>query len=66
MCAFGTLSGITGEEKLQSSRSHNENRKAGRPRCRWLTPVILAVWEVEIRKTEVQSQLEQIVCETLS
>jgi hypothetical protein len=29
--------------------------------CRWLTPVILATQEAEIRRTEVQSQTEQIV-----
>jgi hypothetical protein len=32
----------------------------------WLTPVILANQGAEIRRTEVQSQCKQIVCETLS
>jgi hypothetical protein len=32
--------------------------------CRCLTPVILATWEAEIRRTVVQDQLEQIVHET--
>jgi hypothetical protein len=32
----------------------------------WLTPVILATQETEIRSINVQSQLEQIVHETLS
>jgi hypothetical protein len=32
----------------------------------WFTPVILATQEVEIRKIAVQSQLGQIVPETLS
>jgi hypothetical protein len=30
-------------------------------RCWWLTPVILATWEAEVRRIEVQSQPEQIV-----
>jgi hypothetical protein len=32
----------------------------------WLTSVILATQEAEIRRIEVQSQPRQIVCETLS
>jgi hypothetical protein len=32
----------------------------------WLTPVILAIQEAEIRRIMVQSQPGQIVCETLS
>jgi hypothetical protein len=34
--------------------------------CQWLTPVILAIQEPEIRRIEVQSQPWQIVLETLS
>jgi hypothetical protein len=34
-------------------------------RHQWLTPVILATQEAEIRRIELQSQLGQIVCETL-
>jgi hypothetical protein len=33
---------------------------------RWLTPVILAAQEADIRRIIVQSQPGQIVCETLS
>jgi hypothetical protein len=32
----------------------------------WLTPVILATQEAEVRRIEVRSQPRQIVCETLS
>jgi hypothetical protein len=34
--------------------------------CLWLTPVNLATQEAEIRRIQVQSQLRQIVPETLS
>jgi hypothetical protein len=34
--------------------------------CQWLTPVILATQEAEIRRIVVQSQPSQIVLETLS
>jgi hypothetical protein len=34
--------------------------------CRWLTPVILATQEAEIRRIILRSQPEQIVCKTLS
>jgi hypothetical protein len=35
-------------------------------RRRWLTPVILATQEAEVRKIPVGSQLQQKVCKTLS
>jgi hypothetical protein len=34
--------------------------------CWWLTLQILAIWKVEIRKTEVQGQPEQIFLQTPS
>jgi hypothetical protein len=35
-------------------------------RCRWLTSVILATQEAEIRRIKVQSQPREIVCKILS
>jgi hypothetical protein len=35
-------------------------------RCQWLTPVILATQEAELRRIMFQSQPRQIACETLS
>jgi hypothetical protein len=35
-------------------------------RHQWLTPIILATQEAEIRRIIVQSQPGQVVCETLS
>jgi hypothetical protein len=35
-------------------------------RRQWLTPVILATQEAEIRRISVRSQPRQIVCESLS
>jgi hypothetical protein len=34
--------------------------------CQWLTPIILATLEAEIRRIEAQDQPGQIVHETLS
>jgi hypothetical protein len=49
------MPGKTHTTKSQSSAGH-----------RWLTPIILATREAEIRRTTVQSQPGQIVHETLS
>jgi hypothetical protein len=46
------------EECLNVTVAYIKNNTAG---CQWLTPVILAIQEVEIRKTAVQSQPRQIV-----
>jgi hypothetical protein len=41
-------------------------KTSNQARCQWLTPVILAMQEAEIRRIMVQSQPRQIVHETLS
>jgi hypothetical protein len=41
----------------------NRISKAG---CQWLTPVILAIQDAEIRRITVRSQPEQIAHKTLS
>jgi hypothetical protein len=33
-------------------------KKKGSAKCRWLTPIILAIQEAEIRRIAVQSQLQ--------
>jgi hypothetical protein len=52
-------------------RQHNEThqtlfKKEGRAGHQWLTPIILAIQEAEIRRITVQSQPRQIVLKTLS
>jgi hypothetical protein len=59
------------KEKKKDAKHVKKKKNTGVPsshvaRCRWLTPVILATQEAEIRRIVVQSQLQQIVCETLS
>jgi hypothetical protein len=49
--------------KSPSLRIFKESCLAG---CWWLTPVILATQETEIRRIAIQSQSRQIVQETLS
>jgi hypothetical protein len=41
-------------------------KKGKKPGAWWLTPVILATQEAEIRRTEVRSPSKEIVQETLS
>jgi hypothetical protein len=47
-------------------RYHHQKKKKKKARRRWLSPVILATQEAEIRRIPVQSQSRQTVCETLS
>jgi hypothetical protein len=47
----------------------SDTGKARKQQCSWhqgLRPVILATQEADIRRIEVQSQAEEIVCKTLS
>jgi hypothetical protein len=44
----------------------NHNRKEFSVRYWWLTPVILATWNAEIRRIKVQVQPREIVGKTLS
>jgi hypothetical protein len=46
--------------------THNRQDLDKMARCPWLTPVILATWEAEIRRIEIQSQPGQIVHKILS
>jgi hypothetical protein len=51
---------------MKSFVKHNRNcSEKNVARCRWLTPVILATQEAEIRGISVQSQSRQIVHGTL-
>jgi hypothetical protein len=51
------------EFKLQSLKKRKKKTFAG---CQWLTPLILATQEAEIRRITIQSQPRQIVHKTLS
>jgi hypothetical protein len=42
----------------------NKLQRISSARCQWLTPVILATWEAEIRRITVQSHSKQIVHKT--
>jgi hypothetical protein len=54
------ISSVTIETETDTSHFSIKNTSAG---CQWLTPVILAIWEAEIRRIAVQSQPGQIVHE---
>jgi hypothetical protein len=61
--SMGSLSGYALENSLITDLIVKLKIHTG---CQWLTPVILATQEAEIRRINVQSQLRQIVLETLS
>jgi hypothetical protein len=46
--------------------NQNDIKKDHGPECQWLTPIILATQEAEMRRIEARSQPGQIVLETLS
>jgi hypothetical protein len=54
--------GLVGNIKM----GKKEKKKKTRAGCQWLTSIILATWETEIRKIEVRGQAGQIVFETFS
>jgi hypothetical protein len=54
---------LESSQLLKSSLKSRNLKTAGH---RWLTPIILATQEAEIKRITVQSQPGQIVCETLS
>jgi hypothetical protein len=60
---LGTLKFAASSLTISSFSLHKDLSHAG---CQWLTSVILAIQEAEIRRIGVQSQPGQIVFETLS
>jgi hypothetical protein len=52
--------------RLRTSSETFEYKNPKEARCCWLTPVILATQEAEIRRIVIQSQSRQIVHKTLS
>jgi hypothetical protein len=51
---------------LLDTKEREGSRSQGQARCRWLTPVVLATQETEIRTITDQSQPRQIIHGTLS
>jgi hypothetical protein len=51
---------------LEKLLQYGIKKKHNVARCQWLTPIIVATQDAEIRRITVQSQPRQIVCETLS
>jgi hypothetical protein len=54
------------EEKKKGGEGGGRREGEGETRHWWLTPIVLATQEAEIKRITVQRQPGQIVCETLS
>jgi hypothetical protein len=64
ICAFSFLCQDTNDTEIEVNISPRYTVKLKillEARLRWLTPIILATQEVEIRRIVVQSQLKQVL-----
>jgi hypothetical protein len=61
-CCFAATRGVLCP--IPASRAIRRTKSSIQAGHQWLTPVILATWEAEIRRITVQGQSRQIVCKT--